>query len=503
MKKLLVSLLSMAMAVTLLGAVAMAGEPETLKMFVEQTWWPYQTWEGRIPDVVAEKTGVTFDLTVAADANALNMMIASGDMGDVVISENIARMNDSNLNWSYDELCEKYGMSMDQFDPVTQFINTADDGHIYAILVGFSPDKVMEEYKAVLEGEGILVREDILTELGMTQEDINSVEDLEAVFAQVKEKYPDMVPCVWSSSNECRVPNILYGARRENDGFIDQDGELYTFIDDPKMKDAYMLLNRWYRLGYITAENFSFTTGNEDLEYFVAGKAFCNIKYGNTAENWNNSEFPKAGVDFKVVQLLNIFNNPGAEFIQKNPGWRGIYIPKSCSDPEGALRFALWALRDEGRHTLLWGEEGKDWNWSEDHTYPVLNWDFENPDESAGMKYWGWTCHNGYDNTAPQKSNAGSTLAAYEKLTSILRMDPVVGSIRVLPDSEQEVIMNNLKQLEKNERVTIVTAATEEDALAAYDNMIATAKEIGSDKLIEWAKPIWEEKQAAYDEINK
>lgn len=476
-------------------------EVVTLKMFVEPTWWDYHEWSGRIPEIATEKTGVKFEVTVAADANALNMMIASGDMGDLIVAENIARMNDGNICYDIDTLAEQYQMDTSSIGTVMRFINTADDGKLYSILVGFSPDKVMEEYDAILEGEGLVCRTDIMEELGVKEEDINSLADFENLLAMVKEKYPDMVPVVWGSSNECRVPNILFGARRENDGFIVQDGELYTFIEDPKMKDVYLTLNRWYRLGYITAENFSFSTGSEDLEYLISGKAFADIAYGSTAENYNSTEFPKAGVDFTVTQMVSIFNDPNAEFIQRNPGWRGLYIPKSCSNPEAALRFVLWAWSDEGRHTLLWGEEGVDWNWSDDHTYPVLNYNFESPNEEDGMKYWGWTCHNGYDNTAPQKSNQGSTLAAYEKLTSILRMDPVVGSLRVVPDSEESVIMNNLENLEKNERVNIVTAETEEEALAAYENMLAMAKEMGSDKLVEWAKPKWEEKQAAYEEI--
>lgn len=477
------------------------GDVVTLKMFVEPTWWDYHDWSGRIPEIATEKTGVDFEVTVAADANALNMMIASGDMGDIVVAESIARMNDGNICYDLDSLAEQYNMDLSSIGEVMRFINTADDGKLYSILVGFSPDKVMEEYEAVLEGEGLVCRTDILEELNVKETDINSLADFEELLGKVKENYPDLVPVIWSSINECRVPNILFGARRENDGFIVQDGQLYTFIEDPKMKDVYMTLNRWYRNGYITAENFSFSTGSEALEYFVSGKAFANIAYGSTAENWNETEFPKAGVDFTVTQMVSIFNDPNAEFIQRNPGWRGLYIPKSCSDPEAALRFCLWAWSDEGRHTLLWGEEGVDWNWSEDHTYPELNYNFENPNVEDGMKYWGWTCHNGYDNTAPQKSSAGSTLDAYTKLTSILRMDPIVGGLRVPPDSDESVIMNNLEDLEKNERVNIVTAATEEEALAAYDNMIAMAKEMGSDKLVEWAMPKWQERQAAYDEI--
>ena len=495
-------LIVLALILSLSSGVTVAlGEPVELKLFVENTWWPVSAWSGRIPEKATEATGVDFEVTVAADENALNMLIASGDMGDIVVSENISRMCDSNICYDIDALAEQYGVDISSIDKVMRFVNTASDGKMYSILCGFSPDPVMKEYDAVLEGEGIVCRQDILDDLGVKQEDINSLADFEALLGKVKEKYPDIVPVVWSSANYNRVPNILYGARREEDGFIDQDGKLYTFIQDPRMKDVYITLNRWYRLGYITDENFAFQTGNEDLEYLIAGKAFADIKYGNTAESFNNDKFPKANSEYRVTQLINIYNDPNAEFIQKSPGWRGLFIPKSCKDPEAALRFCLWAWSDEGRHTLLWGEEGTDWTWSEDHTYPVLTWDFENPDESAGMKYWGWTCHNGYDNTAPQKSNAGETLECYKALTSILRMDPVVGMLRVSPDSQQEVIMNNLKDLEKIERIKIVTAASEEEAIAEYENMVKLAVQMGADSLVEWAEPVWEKNQAEYDKI--
>lgn len=477
--------------------------PVKLKLFVENTWWYYKEWAGRIPELATAATGVDFEVTVAADENALNLLIASGDMGDIVLSEAISRMNDGQICYDLDSLAQQYGMDISGIGEVMRFVNTANDGKLYSILCGFSPEKVMEEYEAVVEGEGVICRTDILEELGYKQEDINGIADFEEVLAKVKENYPEMVPVVWCSSNYCRVPNILFGARREEDGFVEQDGQLYTFIQDPKMKNAYMLLNKWSRLGYITEENFGFQTGNEDLEYFLAGKAFANIYYGNSAEFWNSDILPKANADFTVTQLINIWNEPTAEFIQKSPGWRGLYIPKSCKDPEAALRFNLWAWSDEGRHTLLWGEEGVDWTWSEDHTYPKLNWSFENPNMEDGMKYWGWTNHNGYDNTAPQKSNAGTTLASYEKLTSILRMAPVMGMIRVPPDTQEEVIMNNLKQLERTERINIVTAPTEAEALAAYDNMIKMAEEIGANQLVEWATPFYEEKSAAYEEIRQ
>ena len=58
-------------------------EMVTLKFFNDETWWPYTVWEGRIPEKISEKTDVTFEVATAADSTALNLMIASGDLGDL------------------------------------------------------------------------------------------------------------------------------------------------------------------------------------------------------------------------------------------------------------------------------------------------------------------------------------------------------------------------------------------------------------------------------------
>ena len=58
----------------------------TLKLFCDEVWWPYTDWSGRIPDIVTEKFGIKFEVTVPTDVNQLNMMIASGDLGDLVCS---------------------------------------------------------------------------------------------------------------------------------------------------------------------------------------------------------------------------------------------------------------------------------------------------------------------------------------------------------------------------------------------------------------------------------
>ena len=72
-----------------------AGSSESVKLrfFNDETWWPYTVWEGRIPEKISEKTGVTFEVTTAADSTALNLMIASGDLGDLILTSDNAKIS--------------------------------------------------------------------------------------------------------------------------------------------------------------------------------------------------------------------------------------------------------------------------------------------------------------------------------------------------------------------------------------------------------------------------
>ena len=138
-----------------------SGDMQTLKLFVDETWWPYDSWNGRIPEMVSEKLGIDIEVTVAADDTAMNLMIASGEMGDLVCTGKFGRMSDSNVCYSLDELAEMAGEEL-ELHSVLRYVNTADDGNIYTVMAGFSPECDMKQYdKAVYEGPGLAVRTDI------------------------------------------------------------------------------------------------------------------------------------------------------------------------------------------------------------------------------------------------------------------------------------------------------------------------------------------------------
>jgi hypothetical protein len=69
------------------------------------------------------------------------------------------------------------------------------------------------------------------------------------------------------------------------------------------------------------------------------------------------------------------------------------------------------------------------------------------------------------------------------------------------PDSDEEVIETKLEDLELRMTPQIIMAASEEEAMALYDEMIAEAEQIGMSDLEAAAEPMYVEKIATYNEI--
>ena len=98
MKKLLSLVLTLALTLSLCAIpTAQAEEPITLTMFVDEPWWMYNDWSGTMPQWFTEQTGITFDVTVCADTNELDLMVASGTCPDIVVTGKFNIMSNENV----------------------------------------------------------------------------------------------------------------------------------------------------------------------------------------------------------------------------------------------------------------------------------------------------------------------------------------------------------------------------------------------------------------------
>jgi len=475
-------------------------KPVTLKMFVDAPWWPHDKWEGTVCEWATEQTGITFDVTIAPDMNALSLMIASGDLGDFIVSENFNRLANANICYDWDTLIEKHNIDF-KIHPVYKYVNQASDGKMYTIMVGFSPEYEYKKYPEVNpEGVGLSCREDIYKELGSPK--LDSIEALESLMAACKEKYPNMVPYTWGGDWQGydRYLCALFGITYQN--FVeDENGNAQLYINDPKWKDYLLTRNKWYRNGWISKENFSWTSLSTQYEWVVAGKSFISAMHCTTAQQLDQ-QFKDAGMNVNNLQLVDM-DDPRCKILETSPGWRGMFIPLSCSNTEAAIRYCKFAIDKDTQYQMMWGIEGKEWHWNEDKTVAIYDYDVNDSEISKKMRRipWGWLGHDGISNNMYTVAIGGKTSDGKAWVGKHIERMPALGMIRLDPDSEQYVIYESIRELVKNSMPDIVYSATEEEALTKYEAMMATVESLGGSKLEAWANERYPEFKVGYEKI--
>lgn len=479
-----------------------AGEDDVveLTMFVDQAFWPLKDWSGPIPEEITKRTGVRLKVQVAVDTQQLPLMISSGNLPDMVFTSNqFEAMSDPKISYTWDELIEKYNIEDFHIDPLARVLNEAKDGKLYSIRNGFTNPELFRKTPTALGNVPAFVyRPDILEELGMK---IESLDDLLNVFEQVKQKYPDMVPLVMSPLAIGQYFRVNFGAPYQ--GWYADGEEAKYYISHPKQYDYYMFMNRLYREGYITAENFTWSDSNKAKEMLINGQAFS--ANDANAVNTINTEMKAAGKDYRVSQLTKLIGDSPAQFASA-AGWSGTFITKNCKNPEAAIRFLQFMQSDEGQKLGLWGIEGVHYTLEkpiEEGGYPIFTFDSQDATEQQrlGAVWWGLLADNGlYQMVQRYVPDSETTLAQLDAKQYIIS-NPLLGAVNPPTGSDEQVIKANIDNMITTEQVKIFLAETEEDAKAAYDKMMQTAKDIGLEKLEAYATQKYKETIERYNAV--
>ena len=478
-------------------AFAADADPITLTIFVDESWWPYDTWEGAIPEQFNENANVNIEVIRAADDNQLPLMVASGDMPDLICSYRYQFLANSDTCYALDELATQYPDVDFPVHSVQKFVNTMSDGHFYTIGCGFSPNSAYKEYDTILsEGQGFFYRKDIAEELGLS---FNSMEDLDASFAAVHAAYPDMTAINFNYIHQFGWLRMLMGV--PSSGYYDQDGSLVWYIQSDNQLDYYKKVNEWYRLGYISADNFAYQTEDQTKEAALSGNVFSIFGYDNHSDNYNTAA-EAAGADFRFTAVTDIISDSAIKY-DNGAGWRGLYITKSCENVEKAFETLAYAYSDEGMKLLMWGIEGEDYTLNEGG-YPVFNYNFQGDNsvlQPRGLKYWGWLVHNAIVTAIADATSESETAYARAAVTPYVNRNPVIGMIRFETDSDEAVIEAKLAEMIKAEEINIYMAESEEACEAAYNEMLSKADRIGVQQLCEYGNTTYTELKPQYDAI--
>jgi putative aldouronate transport system substrate-binding protein len=472
-----------------------AGEPTKLTLFVDESWWPYDKWEGAIPEEFSKRMNVKIEVTRAADDKQLPLMVASGDMTDLVDSWRYQYMANADTSLALDTLHTQYSDISFPVHSVRQFVNKADDGHYYTIGCGFSPESEYKGWTVASEGRGFFYREDIAQKLGIT---INTLADLDTAFAKVKEQQKDVVPIAFNYIHQFGWLREMMGLPQG--GYHDQDGSLIWYISAKGQLDYYKKVNEWYRKGYISPDNFAYKTEDDTQKVAVSGKAFSVFGYDNHADNYNTATEASGG-DFKFKQLIDPADT--AKRYDNGAGWRGLYITKSCQNVEAAYKTVAYAYSDEGMKLLMWGIEGEDYTLN-DKGYPVFKYNFQGDNsvlQPRGLKYWGWLVHNSIVTGIADANSDSQTAKARNAWSAKVVHNPVIGLIRFATDSEENIIKSKIDEMIKTEEVKIYMAESAAECESAYNAMLEKAESLGMSKLVAYGNETYKKLKPEYDKI--
>jgi len=267
------------------------GTPQTDEKKVEEA----------LNKLLTEKINATIDLMPidwGAWDDKINLMIASHEEVDIIFT---AQWNGHANNVSkgafleLGDLIDQYGKGIvDSLDPA--FLEGAKiNGKNYGIPTN----------KELAAAGGIVYRKDVTDELGIDMSNVKTPQDLDAVYAVVKAKRPDLTPLYTTAGvfNSHFFANYDFLGDSTIPGAIlkDEAGTTVTSIEKIERYKQYLNLTRdYFKKGYINAD--AATTQVSSGDAWKAGTVFSTVepmKPGKDAEIASAS-----GLTGKLAQII-------------------------------------------------------------------------------------------------------------------------------------------------------------------------------------------------------
>lgn len=474
------------------------GEVEELTLFIDAPWYPVKEWKGPIAEKITEKTGVKLKVTVATDDKQLPLMIASGDLPDLVFTyAQVSRLSDSKLSYPWNELIEKYAPDF-EIDKTRIAIHTMDDGNFYTVRNAYATPEEWEANKYALGNDGnpgIAVREDIMKELGDPR--IKSVDDFVKVLGMVKEKYPDLVPLIMDKEWMEQYWLLQFGVDAGLDSWFERDGKVDSILRHPNAPEFFKFMNSLYRNGFILAENFAHANDKIDDQYMTSGKAFAHSHTVSIADRDNIAIKAESG-NFTVKMLPSALSDD-AVTVSGGIGFAGTFITKNNKNPEKSIKFLQYLASDEGKKLTMFGIEGEHWTWNEEG-YPNLKYSPSDAKfvEGNGIKWW-YLYNDAVTEGLWSYVPGTQTTQALMEIKAITQYKPALGLIQTQPDSEERIIKTKIDEMVKTEKTKIYLAESEEEAMANFENMVENAENMGLQKLVDWANETYNKKKSLFE----
>lgn len=459
-----------------------------LDIFINMNWWPVETFTGIIPDEIKTKTGVTLNLTIAADDKQLGLMIASNEIPDLVFTDKeLDRLSSDQFCYSYDELIEQYAPDFKVSDLMTNVAKSlSKDDHYYTLLNCLSTNEEWAEAPAGAPGQAcIYYRKDIYEKMGSPK--LETLDDFNAVCAQIKEEYPDMVPFGLGGFWKLQPISAWMGASGGNTYQMLEDGSTVHYVSSPKYKEYLQYANSLAREGYISAEAYANENEGDSHQAAYSGNCFAYTWYLSPSSLQTlNTESQKINPEAQWAVLRPLGGENAAYGTSK--GWGGLFISKDCKDPEKAIKFIEYMFSEEGRHLSKWGREGTEYTLN-DKGLPEFSeeWKETKKDPDAMNKKYNQYFYFGVNAVdellGDYMDMSEEDLADCTAYKEGYKNYPEIGIATPMSSSDEGIIEAKLKEMLKAEEARVIFSADDEEFEKNYEGLMENAEKIGVETL--------------------
>lgn len=333
---------------------------------------------------ITELTGVTLEIThpVAGDAQAVPLMIASGEYPDLIYAKgDTSKLIDAGALVKLDDYIEEKGDNLKALygDQLLRLSNSADDPSIYTVgTYGVSAD--------VFEPGGTLqIQHDVLKEYGYPE--IKTIYDYEEVLTKYLAENPTtedgqqrigltLMASDWRWLITCgNIASAAIGVPDDGQFAVDDEtGETVYKFTMPEIKEYFQWLNHMNDIGLLDPESF---TQKEDT---YKAKISSGRVVGLSDAKWDYSDAETALVaegklGSTYAELPVTVSEEYKSISLKNYGFGGgwgVGITESCKDKDRAFEFLDWLASDEAQILLNWGIEGEHYDYDENGKRYVL-----------------------------------------------------------------------------------------------------------------------------------
>lgn len=362
--------------------------------------------------IMTEETGVTVDFLHAGnDVNAeFNVMMATNNLPDIITLDRwnstslIQTLMDSGMVAPLNELIEQHDPYFSTLLPQTMIDwYTQADGNFYAVPNYYvSPEmldqfpEVKEEFSEKSAGQ-IMVRKDIMDQLGITVEDLRNEDTVIEALKKVKEaqiQYNGVtVAPIYFGDKDKYIADSL-GVLAGSFGAVNEaeDGSYIDQRTTPEYKNMLKFVNKLSTEGLLSLENFT-SARNQIEEKLTQGAVFMVV--GSIADYKGPvGTLFQADNNAKYVTVDAIHANDGSKpqyGYALNKGWTLTFINKKSENADRAIQFIEYLYSDYGQTVSYFGKEGETYTVTEEGKLK-LNDDIQqeyNTDNNAANKKWG------------------------------------------------------------------------------------------------------------------